>query len=93
MSSGPSFSTRWLVQKADAKQLKSLRAMFSEFFRNLEVIASRENSKNSKIISSEASPVAEAIGMGLCYLNKLTVNKTNSQTANATQTGVVSTEK
>jgi len=86
---GPAFPCKWLVQNMETKQLKTLKSKFKKFF--IEVKEKSQNPENTASLIS-ASPIAESLGMALCYLNKLQVSKSHSKAANATQTGVVSTD-
>lgn len=90
---GPAFPCQWLVQNIETKQLKTLKSKFKKFF--AEVKEKTQNPENINETASSlvsASPIAESLGMALCYLNKLQVNKSHSKAAHATQTGVVSTD-
>jgi len=90
---GPAFPCKWLVQNIETKQLKTLKSKFKKFFIEVKEKSSQnlENINETASLVS-ASPIAESLGMALCYLNKLQVKKSHSKAANATQTGVVSTD-
>ena len=65
-----------------------MKTYFTNFFSNVKNFLNPDERK--ELVT--ASPIAESLGMGLCYLNKLQVKKSNSRVANATTTGVVSTD-